>query len=126
MKRIKFKVVTENFIPSNVDIQLFFALNDGTLADGTFTGTMIDSLLLEDNRVFLQAPIGTDGRVTQVAKKEITVALDEDRLSNILTNCQKIVLRTVVQSMDGGPENVRIYEDYYFDVRLGIELTPNL
>ncbi len=125
-ENIKFKVVTENFIPSNVDVQLYFALADGTLADGEFTGTILDSLLLDDQRTFVQAPIGTDGRVTATAKKEITASLDKTRLENILTNTEKVLIRTVVQSMDGGPQVVRIYEDYFFEVRLGIEITPNL
>lgn len=95
-----FRLTTQNGLPINADIQLYF------LSD---TGTMIDSLIYDDRKILEAGLTDVNGKVTEPTIKEIDIIIQNDRLIPIST-ATGMLLRATLNTPENETRSVRIYE----------------
>lgn len=108
---MSFRVNTENGFPVDGTMQVYFLDENNQL---------LDSLLIPAQQVISAAPVGPapDYRVTSTVHSMVETRIDQPRLSNLSTTAKVLVLARLA-TLSNGTQIVKIYSDYYLDVRLG-------
>ena len=108
---MSFRVNTENGFPVDGTMQVYF-LDENNL--------LLDSLLIPAQQVINAAPVGAgpDYRVSSTVHAMVEARIDQPRLSNLAGTTQVVVLARLA-TVSNGTQIVKIYSDYYLDVRLG-------
>ena len=107
----EFKLITENGFPTDVDMQLTFLDAEDVI---------LDSLMINDDRILAAASVNGDGEVAQRQVKETYIRIEDSRLENIRQLARRIVVRTSMTTLNGGDVSVPIYADYSVDYKLGV------
>ena len=108
----EFKLITDNSLPLNVDIQAYFLDENNSV---------VDSLLDDQQRLIQGAPIDNDGNVVESAATTTFVSFLHDRFAKIKT-AKKIVLVAIFSTVNDGNISVRITEDQDIKIRMGVKL----
>lgn len=99
-----------NGLPIGTDLQLDFLRSDMSL---------IDSLLMGDQRIVLPAPVDAQGEPTGVSEKVITVPLSDD-LINRLVDTAIIRVRATTFTTNDGTVPVKFFIDDELTIKLGV------
>ena len=113
-KDVKLRLKAENGFPVGMSFRVY-------IYEKT-SGTILDSVLF--NQIIQAAPVDAEGRVTEAASSDQTVEINEIQL-NELANTPDLIVAGVFNSSDGGAKSVKIYTDYTFDFKLGVQTRLN-
>jgi len=111
VESMKFKFNLLNGFPINAYMQVY-------LADSNHV--VLDSLLQPMQRVIAAGITGPapDYKVTTPTRKITEVTLDKSRLEKIFRT-KYLILKAEVETANGGTTTVKIYSDYFIDVKIG-------
>lgn len=113
-----FRVNTDNGFPVDGTMQVYF-LDGGN--------NVLDSLLIPSQQVIAAAPVGPgpDYRVTGTVPARVETIIEQPRLSN-LEPTKRIVVVARLATITNGTEIVKIYSDYFLDVRMAARAKFNV
>ncbi|MEM9821221.1 MAG: hypothetical protein AAF985_09125 [Bacteroidota bacterium] len=111
----EFKLVSENSIPLDIDLQLYFA---------TELGIIVDSLYASPQRLVRAAEVDEDGFVTSSTRTETFSRMEYNRFQS-LTKTKMLLMRTSFSSAENGTRNVRLLSDQKVDLGMGLKFGVN-
>lgn len=99
-----------NGFPIDVQMQVYFT-------DENYN--VLDSLLLPNQLVLAAASVNlTNGAVNNAQQKTTDIDLDATKIMH-LNQTKKILVRATATTLNGGNTNIKIYDFYKLDVKLG-------
>jgi hypothetical protein len=107
----KFIITASNGYPFSAKLQAYM-LDEG--------GTVIDSLLIPGGNVIQRGQIDNQNIVTSPVKSSVEIAVNSAKIEN-LKKCKSIRIETFFM-MPPNPPDIKIYENYLFDVNIVAEL----
>lgn len=109
----KFRTNITNGMPTEVGVQIY-------LTDTLYN--IIDSIYGPQNMEIIASGIlGTSGKVIASTKKISEVYFTGTRLVQLL-NVKKALVRGYINTTNNGSTNVRFYEEYAIDVKVGVQI----
>ncbi len=108
----EFKLISENELPLNVDLQLYFA---------DVNGVVLDSMFLDPTAVIAAAPVDVDGNVISEAVQTKIINVTDERFET-LKSTDRLFLRSSFSTTDNGVVNVRLTNDQELLMRMGMKL----
>ncbi|MEM9918523.1 MAG: hypothetical protein AAF990_10530 [Bacteroidota bacterium] len=108
----EFKLVTENEIPLEVAVQLYFA---------DPAGQIIDSLFERSVQVIEGAPVDAEGNAIDVVKKETFIRFDEARFNRIRQS-DKIYMTAAFSTTNNGMSIVKVLSSQKTNIRMGMKV----
>lgn len=118
VKNGSIRLLTSNMFPVDVKTQVYFLDANRNLIDSLFANE-------EDSRILESAGLDANGRSAVPTDKVIDIAFPDDKLTRLL-NAEFVTIKGTVAT--GEAENnkkVRIYENNYIDVKLGLKAQFN-
>ncbi len=113
LDEVSFKINTSNAFPLDAFVQVYFANS---------LGKIIDSLIIDGQNVIRSGVVNSNHIVTMPTNKTTDVALSAARVRKIENeNTQKLIIKARLTSYNGGADNVKITNDNYLDVKLGMK-----
>jgi hypothetical protein len=113
LQYLLFRAYISNGFPCDVSVQVYFA-------DSTKNYQVIDSLVIPAQIIMPAASIDGNGVVTNPSVKTTDVTMDAFRMSR-LTNITHILVRGNASTNNNGSQDVKIYDFYKLDVKLGVQ-----
>jgi len=113
VKSAEFKIVTENALPLDIGMQIYFVKNDNSIVDSLFT---------EMTTVISSADVDAGGNSVNSSKEEIFVPVDTDRFQKLSSEANKILVSTSFSTTDNGTIPVKVLADQQVKVRMGMKL----
>jgi len=108
----EFKVVSENGIPLEIAMQMYFVdANDNVL----------DSLLMDDLTLIEAAPVDGDGLVTMPQEKTLLVPMDGVKFDKV-RSATAIKMNALFSTTNAGQTPVKILNTQQVNVRMGMKL----
>lgn len=111
-KEVEFKVVCENGLGLNADIQAYF-LNDDLVT--------IDSLFDSATRLVQAAAVDSEGFPNEIGSQITYIPIAGDKLTNI-QNASKINLQVTFSTYNDGNTSVKVTNEQKLDVRMGAKI----
>ncbi|MCX6257563.1 MAG: hypothetical protein NTW49_06685 [Bacteroidia bacterium] len=110
--------------------QLFINVQNGFPFDISLNLTVLDSVTHItydhfDNIITTSALVNSDGRVTKPVSSVAIYDLDRSRINNILLS-NKLIFTVIMNTINHGTQDVKIYTDYNIKVKLAAKVTGNL
>jgi hypothetical protein len=113
LDEVSFKINTSNAFPLDAFVQVYFA--------NPF-GKIIDSLIVDGQNVINSGFVNANHIVTMPTHKTTDVSLSAKRVRDIEKgNPQQLIIKARLTSYNGGANNVKITNDNYLDVKLGMK-----
>ncbi len=109
IQSIEFKIVAENSAPLDMDMQIY-VLDE--------QGQFLDSLLVEDQRVLLGAPVDDEGVATAPVSKTTFVPIEEERLDGIRTGTI-LIFQASISTENNTGKTVKVFADQGFQLQMG-------
>lgn len=110
---ISFRINTTNAFPLDAFVQVYFA--------NPF-GKIIDSLIVDGQSVILSGIVNANGIVSMPTNKTTEVVMPATKVRKIeQANVQQLFIKARLTSYNGGANNVKITNDNYFDIKLGMK-----
>ena len=106
---VEFKLVSDNSLPLNVDVQGYF-INE--------SGVVLDSMLNGQERIVLGAPVDANGNVTNAIQAETFSNFEGERLEK-LKAASDVLLQISFSTSTEGNQSVRVKSDQDVRVRIG-------
>lgn len=108
----EFKLITENGLPLEAGVQVYFLDDNGMVLDSLLNGI--------NNTVIPAASVDNDGKVIASSTGEEVVEIAGTRLENIRMATQ-IAINGTVSTTDMGTVAVKFYADYGMNFKLGVK-----
>ena len=110
IKSFMFQLETENGLPLDVSIQVYFMdSNDDYL----------DSLFNEQNwNILPSGVVDDDGKVIMTTYNKVEVPLSESQIDNVFIT-EKIMIKTLVETTDQGTRDIKFYSTNTLGFKLG-------
>ncbi|MEL6924507.1 MAG: hypothetical protein AAFO94_10710 [Bacteroidota bacterium] len=109
LESLEFKLITENGLPLDVNIQVLFE---------DANGTVLATLLEEETKLIEGASVDDDGRVIANGEHTEIILLDRQKMEDLKLATQVRLLATLSTSNDGN-DSVRIYANQDVRFKLG-------
>lgn len=106
----EFKLVVDNAIPLEIEVQAYF-MDD--------KGTVIDSLLDAPQRIVDAAPVDSQGQVTGETRKITFAPFSAERFAKIKTEATQVLLNAAFSTNNDGTTSVRIFSNQELRIKLG-------
>ncbi len=113
IREAELKMVTQNSIPLDVQMQVYMADENGII---------LDSVFAEEQMVLVSAPIDDNGIPTGIAEQITYATLDAESVQN-LRQTRKILIRTAFSTTSMGSATVRIYADQGVSIGIGMRFS---
>ncbi len=107
----EFKLVTTNEMPLDIDLQLYFADENGQI---------IDSLFERAQRIILAAPVDENGNVIQAIRKETFSRMENERFER-LNQTRNLILESGFSTLNNGSTNVQLRGMQNVDIGMGLK-----
>lgn len=108
----EFKLITENGLPVEAGVQVYFLDDNGTVLDSLLNGT--------NEALIPSAIVDSNGRVTATSTGEEIVEIAGTRIDNIRAATQ-IGINGTVSTANMGTVAVKFYADYGMTFKLGVK-----
>jgi hypothetical protein len=110
---VEFKVISENGIPLDIGLQIYFADQNGIILDSLFTpaGDIIAAAPVD---VSSSLPVGVTEKITYTT-------FDGARFDHIKT-AKKLFMRGSFSTINNGTTNVKILSSQKVEVRMGMKI----
>lgn len=110
---VSFRINTSNAFPLDAFVQVYFA---------NPIGKIIDSLIVDGQSVIQSGIVNANGIVSIPTNKTTEVVMPALKVRKIeQANVQKLYIKARLTSYNGGANNVKITNDNYFDIKLGMK-----
>jgi hypothetical protein len=109
---VEFKVISENGIPLDVGIQIFFADENGIVLDSLFTPNV---------NVIQAAPVDGTGLPVDISEKTTFTTIEGARLENIKV-AKQLYMRSSFSTVNNGQTMVKILSSQQVEVRMGMKI----
>jgi hypothetical protein len=110
---VKIHINISNGMPTEAGVQMY-------LTDSMYN--VIDTIFNPQNMEILASGVlGTTGRVVAATRKTSDIMLYGSKIANLL-NVRKVLVRGYVHTSNTGTTNVRFYDDYAIDVKVGVQV----
>lgn len=114
VKSAEFKIITENELPIDIDMQLYFLNVDGAI---------VDSLFNEATKVFASPNIDETGVTTGSAEQTLIVPIEANRFRTIADNAKQAEVKSSFSTNDYENETaVKVKADQKMGVRIGLKI----
>lgn len=110
--KAEFKILTDNGMPIEVEIQGYFA---------TENGQIIDSLYAKKAEILRGAPVGTNGLPTGVSSAETLVTVEAAKLARIRDTAKKLIIRYSFSTTNKGSIPVKLMAKQGVRIRIGVK-----
>jgi hypothetical protein len=109
---VEFKVISENGIPLDVGLQIYFADENGVVLDSLFTpyGNILEA-----------APVDGEGLPTAISEKTTFTTFEGARFDKIKT-AKKALLRASYSTVNNGETIVKILSTQEVKIRMGMKI----
>ena len=110
IKSLYIKLDTENGMPIDLDIQVYFVDNNWNILDSLFDDTnrnVLPSGILDEN-----------GRVIFRTQNTTEITLTDDQIDNVW-NAENMLFNALFETADGGDTPVKFYSNYAIGFKLG-------
>lgn len=107
----EFKLVTVNEMPLDIDLQLYFADENGQI---------LDSLFEKSELIILAAPVDENGIVTQSIRKETFSRMDNERFEK-LNQTRNLLLKSNFSTINNGTTDVQLRGSQKVDIGMGLK-----
>lgn len=108
-KEAEFKLVTENKMPLDVAMQLYFEGLNGEILDSAFT---------EEKLLIGSAPVDLNGNATGATRKETFIPINESKM-NAIRNTKNIKIKAFVSTAFAGTTPVKVNANQGLTVKMG-------
>ncbi|MCB0641356.1 MAG: hypothetical protein KDC44_06935 [Phaeodactylibacter sp.] len=108
----EFKLISENEMPLDIGLQLYFYDE---------YGEVVDSLFSVDTPIIAAAPVDGEGNTTDITTKIEYINFDAARFEALKT-ARKIVVFAAFSTYDGGVPSVKVYADQKINLKMGVIL----
>ena len=115
IKDLTLHFVVENGFPFDSNLEMIFYGQDSDVA--------IDSIFID--QLFESALVDGTGRVTQSTRTRGQIPLTKANIDNLL-DTERIQLKAVMNTFNGGNDAIKIYHDYSIDIQVGTEVNLDL
>lgn len=105
----EFKLIAENGLPINVDLQFYFLDEDESIMDSLFTEVV---------HPLNAASVDSEGNVTQDAKMVTTVSIPADRM-NLLKYSKNMMMKAGMSTSNDGTSPVKMNSEQTLNIKLG-------
>ena len=109
---VEFKVISENGLPIDVGLQIFFAEEDGTILDSLFTPAQ---------NILEAAPVGGDGVPINISEKTTFTDFQGSRFEDI-KSAKLLFLRASFSTVNNGETMVKILSTQEVNIRMGMKI----
>jgi hypothetical protein len=106
------KLISENGMPLGASGQIYFLDAQGVVLDSLFAG---------NKPLMIPAPVGANGVPTGNSKLEQLIPISAARFEAI-KNSKKARIKTIIETTNGGTQNVRILSKQKVNIRMGVKL----
>ncbi len=113
VSEVEFKIVADNGMPLEIDGQVFFLDENGTVLDSLFAAGRTE--------IVGSADVGADGIVTNPVTSTTFAALPGERFDHV-RNAKKLALRTFFSTFNHGQQSVKAFADQQVEIRMGMKL----
>ena len=110
--KAEFKILTDNRMPIDVDIQGYFA---------TDKGQILDSLYAQKAQILRGAPVGANGLPTGVSSVENLITIEAAKLAKIRESAKKLIIRYSFSTTNAGSIPVKLTAKQGVRVRIGVK-----
>ncbi|HEY8402507.1 MAG TPA: hypothetical protein VIK89_14665, partial [Cytophagaceae bacterium] len=110
VERALMKLKTENELPIDVYLQVYFLDN---------TNTIIDSLLVQDDNVIVSGVVDNTGKVIAPASKLSEVELNKIKYDRI-ADTERMIVRGSLITTNNTEKSVKIYSHYKLNVQISL------
>jgi hypothetical protein len=118
MERAVVRVNVENGFPLESQIQVYFT---------DTSHVIIDSLVHENAYVIASGAVDGNGKVEQSGTAITDITIDKARWQNLHDqNAKRIIVKGSLATYNNGATDVRIYNTYALDVRIGARVIVNM
>ena len=108
----EFKIITNNGLPIDVNLQLFF--------QDQF-GHTIDSLFVNPQNLLSSASIDSEGNATENTETTTFVDVPRERMLNI-QEANKVIINAAFSSANDGATSVKVNSSQEVEVRMGVKI----
>ena len=117
IEEMLFRINVDNALPVNARLQLYFT-------DSVFN--VLDSLMDGRTELFESGVVNSDGKVTAATNKITDIIVDQERAPKI-TRAKYIIVWAEAETYNAGSNQiVKIFDDNYINVRLGVKIDGNV
>ncbi len=109
---VEFKLIAENQMPLQIDLQLYFADAGGQL---------LDSLFQQARAVVEAAPVDANGLVTEEVQTVSIIPLEADQFARI-KSAQKVFMEVAFSTYHNGMTPVKVFANQALEVRMGMKV----
>jgi hypothetical protein len=110
IKSFMFQLETENGLPLDVSIQVYFMDSNDDL---------IDSLFNEQNwNILPSGVVDDDGKVIMTTYNKVEVPLTESQIDNVFMT-ERVMIKTLVETTDQGTRDIKFYSTNSLGFKLG-------
>lgn len=111
-----FRLDIENGFPIDANVQLYFT---------DAHHNILDSLVVGNTNIISSGALASNGKVSQPSHKVTDIFMDASRIDNI-RQVEKVIIRGEMSTTQNGSTPVKIYSDYFLNVRLGAQTKLNI
>jgi hypothetical protein len=112
-----FKLVTNNFFPAGIYIQIYFLDKDKNT---------LDSLIEDNEALFREAITDAKGFSTKPVYEESYFTIGRQRFKPISDRADFLKIKVMLLTDDAKKKNVKFSADNYFDFKLGVKAAFNI
>jgi hypothetical protein len=112
VESVEFKVVSDNALPVNVDMQAYFMDPMDVVLDSLFD---MPTALIE------AAPADSEGETTGTTTSEYIIPVDAQRF-DLLRASDRLILNVAFSTTNEGTQSVKIYADQAVEIRMGMKV----
>ena len=109
---MEFKIISENGIPLDVGMQIYFADQNGTVLDSLFTPGV---------NILEAAPVDGTGIPTAISEKTTFTTFEGERFKKIKT-AKQLFLRSSFSTFNNGEAMVKILSTQEVKIRMGMKI----
>lgn len=113
VKSAEFKIVTENELPLDISVQIYFVKDDYSIVDSLFT---------EMTTIIASAEIDAAGNSIASNKEEFFVPVNAERFQKLALEANQVVVSTSFSTTDNGTVPVKVLSNQEVKVRMGMKL----
>lgn len=114
---VSFKINTINAFPLDANVQVYFA---------DFSCHIIDSMITNGDNIIRSGIVGANHLITSATSKLTDIVLSKERIRKIQTmNTRNLIIKGKLTSYNNGSQDVKITNDNYLDIKLGMKVKIN-
>jgi hypothetical protein len=113
----EFKIIADNEMPIDHQVQVYFAETDGKI---------VDSLFKSNTFILKSAPVGTNGIANGITTNTTFAKFSGPVLNKLRALARKIIVKSIFSTTDNGSRNVKVLANQNVNIRIGLRFATKL